>query len=72
MVGRICGKDILPQLGMCGIRISVFKNRSRKVKSEISVSVAFLKTELVSYKQSIFEPFSQSFNILHVTDTVGQ
>ena len=48
------------------------KNRSEKVKPEISVSVAFLKTKLVSYKWSIFEPFSQSFNILHVTDTVGQ
>jgi len=34
--------------------VSVFKkpepNRSQKVKPEISVSVAFLKTELVSYK----------------------
>jgi len=31
---------------------SVFKNanRSQKVKPEISVSMAFLKTELVSYK----------------------
>jgi len=45
-------------LGMCGNRISVrFRflktrtepNRSQKVKPEISVSVAFLKTELVSY-----------------------
>jgi len=44
---------------MRGIRISVrFRflktrtepNRSQKVKPEISVSVAFLKTELVSYK----------------------
>jgi len=32
--------------------VSVFKNpnRSQKVKPEISVSVVFLKTELVSYK----------------------
>ena len=54
--------------------VSVFKNpnRTQKVKPEIMVSVAFLKTEPVSYKQSIFEPFSQSFNILHVKDTVGQ
>ena len=61
---------------MCGNRISVRflktrteLNRSQKVKPKISVSVAFLKTELVSYKKSIFKPFSQSFNILHVTDT---
>ena len=32
--------------------VSVFENlnRSQKVKPEISVSVAFLKTEFVSYK----------------------
>ena len=65
----------------CGNGISVWfrflktqtePNLSLKVKPEISVSVAFLKTELVSCKQSIFDPFSQSFNILHVADTVGQ
>jgi len=34
------------------VSVSVFKNpnRSQKVKPEILVSVAFLKTELVSYK----------------------
>ena len=44
-------------VGMCGIRISVRflktrtePNRSQKVKPEISVTVAFLKTELFSYK----------------------
>jgi len=41
----------------------VFKkpNWTQKVKPEISVSVAFLKTKLISYKQSVFEPFSQSW-----------
>jgi len=48
----------LMTLGMCGNRISVrFRfiktrtepNRSQKVKSEISVSAVFLKTEFVSY-----------------------
>ena len=40
-------------LGMCGIRILVRflkTHTEQKVKPEISVSVAFLKTELVSYK----------------------
>ena len=46
------------EIGMCGNRISVrFRfiktrtepNRSQKVKSEISVSAVFLKTEFVSY-----------------------
>jgi len=54
------------------VSVSKNPNRSQKVKLEISVYVTFLKTEFVSYKQSIFEPLSQSFDILHVTDTVGQ